>query len=61
MRAITVNAARPLGLEHAIGALEPGAEADLTLLESDPTKTDPEKIMSIRVSETWIAGEKKFG
>ena len=35
--------------------------ADLTILESDPYKTDPEKIMSIKVSETWVAGEKKYG
>jgi hypothetical protein len=35
-------------------------EADLTILESDPYKTDP-KIMAIKVGETWVAGEKKCG
>ncbi len=61
MRAITINAARQIGLEDAIGSLEPGKEADLTILEGDPYKTDPEKLMAIRISETWVAGEKAFG
>jgi predicted amidohydrolase YtcJ len=60
LRAITVNAARQIGLEDAIGTLEKGKEADLTILESDPYKTDPEKITAIKVSETWVAGERKF-
>lgn len=61
LRGITVNAARHLGLADVIGTLEKGNEADLTILESDPHTTDPEKIMAIKVSETWVAGEKKFG
>ena len=60
LKAITIHAARHIGLEDTIGTLEPGKEADLTILESDPYKTDPEKIMSIKVSETWVAGEKKY-
>jgi predicted amidohydrolase YtcJ len=60
LRAITVNAARQIGLEDAIGTLEKGKEADLTILEGDPYKTDPEKITAIKVSETWVAGERKF-
>jgi hypothetical protein len=61
IEAITFNAARQIGLADAIGTLEPGKEADLTILEADPCKADPETIASIRVSETWVAGEKKFG
>jgi predicted amidohydrolase YtcJ len=61
LQAITVNAARQIGLEDTIGTLEQGKAADLTILESDPYKTDPEKIMAIKVSETWVEGEKKFG
>ena len=61
MRAITVNAARQIGLSDTIGTLERGKEADLTILESDPYKTDPSKIMGIKVSETWVAGTKAFG
>lgn len=61
LRAITVNAARQIGLAEAIGTLEPGKEADLTILDSDPCTAEPERIASIGVSETWVAGEKKFG
>jgi predicted amidohydrolase YtcJ len=31
-----------------------------TALRRDPYKTDPEKLMAIKVSETWVGGEKKF-
>jgi predicted amidohydrolase YtcJ len=41
--------------------LEAGREADLTILESDPHTTDPEQLMAIKVSETWVAGDRKFG
>ena len=61
LRAVTQHAARHLGLGDAIGTLEKGKEADLAILESDPYTTDPEKIMAIKISETWVAGEKKFG
>ncbi len=61
MRAVTINAARHIGLADTIGTLEAGKEADLTILESDPYTSDPEKIETITVSETWVAGQKKFG
>lgn len=61
LRATTIDAARQIGLGDRIGSLEPGKEADLVILESDPRKVDPSKIMSIKVSETWVAGMKKYG
>ena len=61
LKAITVHAARQIGLADLIETLEPGKEADLTILEGDPFKTDPDRIMAIKVSETWVAGEKAFG
>ncbi len=60
LRAITIHAARQIGLENTIGTLEPGKQADLTILEGDPFKGDPDKISAIKVSETWVAGEKTF-
>ncbi len=61
LKAITIRAARHIGLEDAIGSLEPGKEADLTVLESDPYNVSPESISGIKVSETWVAGQRKFG
>ena len=61
LKAITIRAARQIGLEDSIGSLEPGKEADLTILESDPYKVSPDAIADIKVSETWVAGEREFG
>ena len=61
LKAITIHAARQIGLEDSIGSLAPGKEADLTILESDPYKASPDAIGAIKVSETWVAGERKFG
>ncbi len=61
LRGITFYAARQIGLGDMIGTLETGKQADLVILETDPYTTDADKISAIKVSETWLAGEKKFG
>ena len=61
LRAVTIDAARQIGQGDRIGSLEKGKEADLVLLESDPYTTDPDKLADIKVSETWVAGQKKHG
>ena len=60
LRAITVDAARHLGLGAELGTFEPAMQADLTILDGDPYGCDPDAIMAIPVSETWVAGERKF-
>ena len=60
IRAVTIGAARQLGQGDRLGSLEEGKEADFTILESDPYKVSPDAIASIKVSETWVAGERKF-
>lgn len=60
LRAVTIDAARQIGLGDRLGSLEKGKEADLVILETDPYKTDPSKIGSIKVSETWVAGNRKY-
>jgi predicted amidohydrolase YtcJ len=60
IRAVTIDAARQLGQGDRLGSLETGKEADFTILESDPYKISPDAIADIKVSETWVAGERKF-
>ena len=60
IRAVTIDAARQLGQGDRLGSLEKGKEADFTILESDPYKVSPDAIADIKVSETWVAGERKF-
>ncbi len=60
IRAVTINAAHQLGQGDRLGSLENGKEADFTILESDPYKASPDAIADIKVSETWVAGERKF-
>jgi predicted amidohydrolase YtcJ len=60
IRAVTIDAARQLGQGDRLGSLEIGKEADLTILESDPYKVSPDAIAAIKVSETWVVGERKF-
>ena len=61
LRGVTILAARQMGLDALTGSLEAGKEADLTILEADPYATDPAKLSTIKVSETWLAGENVFG
>jgi predicted amidohydrolase YtcJ len=61
LEAVTVDAARQLGLDDRLGTVERGKWADFTILEENPLTVDPTKIAAIKVSETWVNGEKKFG
>jgi predicted amidohydrolase YtcJ len=61
LRAITINPARHIGMEHMLGSLDVGKEADLTILEKDPFQTEMSAMSAIKVSETWVAGQKAFG
>jgi cytosine/adenosine deaminase-related metal-dependent hydrolase len=43
-----------LRLDHRIGSLEPGKDADLVVLSGDPLS------VYTRVLQTWVEGEKVF-
>lgn len=51
---ITLNAARICGVDHRIGSLEPGKDADMVLLTGHPFDLDTEVLM------TWIDGQVVF-
>ncbi len=55
-RAVTLDAARSLGLEAEIGSIEPGKRADFTVLERDPHEVDPHELEDIEVSGTVLDG-----
>ncbi len=54
MAMITINAAKMLGIDHRVGSLEEGKDADFVIWERDPLATDT------RVEQTWIDGRKYF-
>ncbi|MCH8133845.1 MAG: amidohydrolase [Myxococcales bacterium] len=56
LRAITIEAARSLGLEDEIGSLGVGKKADFTILEQDPYAVDPEAIEDIGIWGTVFEG-----
>jgi predicted amidohydrolase YtcJ len=61
LKAVTIYAAGQIGMADRLGTLEVGKEADLAILEQDPYDTDPDKLMSVKISETWVAGRKMHG
>lgn len=61
LRGVNIDAANQCRMDDICGSLEVGKYADLTVLEKDPTKVDPMNIESIKVSETWLAGEQRVG
>jgi predicted amidohydrolase YtcJ len=56
LRAVTLNAARQLGMESEIGSLEIGKAADLVVLGADPYHVRPEDLTEIDVLGVWVAG-----
>ena len=56
MQAITINAARMLGLENEIGSIRSGKKADFTVLNEDPWEVDPRDLRDIDVFATVFEG-----
>lgn len=54
LRALTLNPAVMMQLEHRIGSIEPGKDADLVVLSGPPFSVHTD------VLETWIDGEPVF-
>lgn len=54
LRALTLEGARMLRLDHRVGSIEVGKDADLVLLSGPPFRA------RTRVLETWIEGDRVF-
>lgn len=51
---VTLNPARMMGLDHRIGSVEPGKDADLVLWSADPLSIDA------RALSTWVDGVRYY-
>ncbi|WP_417485373.1 amidohydrolase [Maricaulis salignorans] len=56
LEAMTIQAARQLGLEDEIGTIEVGKRADFTWLDRDPLDLTAQAMRELQVRGTWIAG-----
>ncbi len=54
------NIASATGQEDVLGTIEQGKYADLTVLEEDPFRIEPEKLKKLRVAMTFVAGNKVY-
>lgn len=57
LRAVTVDAAHQLRMDHEIGTIEAGKLADLVALADDPYEVDPMALKDIEVLGTVVGGE----
>ena len=56
LRAVTIEAAFQLHMDHEIGTIEAGKLADFAVLESDPLECDPMALRDIKVWGTVVGG-----
>jgi predicted amidohydrolase YtcJ len=56
MRAITIDAAYVLGMEHEVGSIRAGKKADFTVLEADPFEVPPSALKDIPIWGTVFEG-----
>jgi hypothetical protein len=56
LRAVTIEAARSLGLEDEVGSIEIGKKADFTVLEQDPYEVPSMAIKDIPIRATVFEG-----
>lgn len=56
LRAVTVDAAHQLRLDHELGTIEAGKAADFVALSDDPNDVDPMAIRDLEVRATVVGG-----
>lgn len=57
LRAVTVDAAWSLRMDHEIGTIAAGKKADFTVLDEDPYEVSPDQVKDIRVWGTVFEGQ----
>jgi cytosine/adenosine deaminase-related metal-dependent hydrolase len=61
LRMVTLGAAEALGLDHQVGSLEPGKQADLAAFACSPNSADPirDLLESPKPAQAvWVAGQR---
>ena len=58
LKAVTIDAAYQMHMDHEIGSLEAGKQADIAILDADPLTVDPMLIRDIGVCGTMLGGVK---
>lgn len=56
LKAVTIDAAYQMHMDHEIGSLEAGKRADMAILDDDPLTVDPMAIKDIEVQGTILGG-----
>jgi imidazolonepropionase-like amidohydrolase len=58
LAAITIDAARLLGIDHRVGSLEPGKDADLALYDGDPFEYTSHCV-GVMIDGVWVSREAR--
>ena len=53
---ITASAAEVLGIQHKVGSIEVGKEANLVILDRNPLKVEPREIRNVKVMKRIFQG-----
>ncbi len=61
LAAYTAGSARVNGLEEVTGAIRPGLDADLAIVDADLARIPDTAIGAASVTQTWVRGEVAFG
>ena len=56
LRGYTIEGARVLHREHAVGSIEPGKLADFAVIDGDPLTVELDSLPDLKVTQVWLGG-----